>query len=57
MAIGQNDADQLFYQMEYDREIISREEKLHGSCIRLYQNQNVNRWLFADGYVLETNKH
>ena len=57
MAIGQNDADQLFYQMEYDRESIAIEEKLHGSCIRLYQNQNVNRWLFADGYVLETNKH
>lgn len=57
MTIGQKDADQLFNQMEYDREIIAIEEELHGSCIRLYQNQNVNRWLFSDGYVLETNKH
>ncbi len=53
MSICQKEADQLFCQMQYDKDNIMQEEKQHGKCMRLYQDHNLNRWKFEDGYILE----
>lgn len=57
MSICQKEADQLFCQMQYDKDNIMQEEKQHGKCMRLYQDHNLNRWKFEDGYILETQIH
>ena len=43
--------------MQYDKDNIMQEEKQHGKCMRLYQDHNLNRWKFEDGYILETQIH
>lgn len=57
MSICQKETDQLFYQMQYDKDNILEEEKHHGKCIRLYQSHNINNWIFTDGFILKTKMH
>lgn len=57
MSRCQKETDQLFEQMKYDKEEIRKMEKEHGTCIRLYQSNDLNKWKFSDDFVLEIPSH
>lgn len=50
-------------QQEYPNKVIvdlseyESEEHQTYKCMRLYQDHNLNRWKFEDGYILETQIH